>query len=273
MVSDENSHSHSRRIWRSCSGVRRPTVRTIAPVALGAILLVTYQGVASLGIMQGDLPSIRAFWSSLVTLCLETSFWDSLAATVYAWCVGVAIAVCIGVPLGLFLGSSTFAFRSSRVVVEFLRPIPPVAILPLAILTLGSGHRMELWLVAFATVWPILMNAMYGVKDIDRVARDTLKSYRVGRVLRIRYLIVPTATPSIATGIRVSVSIGLIVAISAELIAGGSGLGVLIDKSQYAGDYARMFAIIGASGVLGLAATGLFRIGERKVLWWSQAHR
>lgn len=243
------------------------------PLALAGVVLMGYQVITWLGLKGHSLPSISAVAVAWAGEMGNPKFWGAVLHTLVAWLAGVGIGALIGVPAGLILGASGFAFRSSRFLVEFLRPIPPVAVLPLAILTLGAGTKMELWLVAFSALWPILLQAMYGVRDIDKVAGDTLRSYRLGSIGRYRWLVLPSALPYIATGLRVASSVGLIVAISEELITGRGGLGFLIDQAQYGGKLGDMYCIIAVAGLLGLASMIIFRTLEGRMLRWHHAYR
>lgn len=245
----------------------------IPALVLGLVVIIAYESLTEAGLLARQLPSVANLWTAGVTAVGGSIFWAAVIHTVVAWIIGIAIASGVGIPVGLLLGSSRFAFKSSRVLVEFLRPIPPVAILPLAIITLGIGMKMELWLVAFAAIWPIVLQAMYGVHDVDRIANDTMRVYGVDGRKRYRYLVLPSALPYIATGIRVASALGLVVAISTELIAGGGGMGFLIDRAEYAGHYALMYVIIGTAGVIGIVSTMTLKSIERRLLRWHQSYR
>ena len=139
----------------------------------------------------------------------------------------------VAVPLGLLLGSVPVLNTGSRAIVEFLRPIPSVAMIPLAELLLGSGLGMEVPLVVFASVWPILFNTMYGLQDVDPVAKETLRSFGFGPVPVLIRVSLPSAGPFIATGVRLAAAVALIVAVSSEFLAGfGDGLGIFISQAQ-----------------------------------------
>lgn len=248
--------------------------RVNLPALLLAIVIVAcYVGVTEAGLVGRELPALGSLWSAGVITVGEAQFWMEVYHTIGAWLAGIGIALALGVPVGLFLGTSKLAFKSSRVLVEFLRPIPPVAILPLAIVTLGIGMKMELWLVAFSAIWPIIIQTMYGVHEVDRIANDTMKMYGIDSLKRYRYLVLPSALPYVATGVRVASSLGLVVAISTELIAGGGGMGLLIDRAEYAGHYALMYIVIGTAGVLGILSTIALKRLERRLLRWHQAYR
>ncbi|WP_324274917.1 ABC transporter permease [Blastococcus brunescens] len=112
------------------------------------------------------------------------------------WAIGLGISILLAAPLGVLIGSNAYLDRATRATVEFLRPVPSVALLPLAILVLGISMDMKIFLVAFATFWPILVQAIYGVQDVDPVARDTARSFGVGRVAIFFRVTLPSAAPT-----------------------------------------------------------------------------
>ena len=169
---------------------------------------------------------------------------------------------------GFAIGSSGFLKRFSHSTNEFLRPIPSVALIPLAVLLFGARLESTLLLVVWATFWPVLIQVLYGIADVDKVANDTAKSFGLGVTARIRYVVWPTALPYLVTGIRLSAAVGLILAVTAELIIGSPGLGREIASAQ-AGDAAtEMCALVLATGLLGVFTNSGLRLAERKALAW-----
>ena len=138
--------------------------------------------------------------------------------------------------------------------IEFLRPIPSVALIPLAVLIYGQGLESKVFLVAFASFWPLLIQTIYGVQDVDPVATDTARSFGLGRLERMWRITVPSAVPYIATGIRISSAVALILAVTAELVIGAAGLGREINVARSGGNLDAMYALIVATGLLGWAA-------------------
>ena len=148
---------------------------------------------------------------------------DALRETLEAYVGGLALAIVVGVLAGVLIGSSRLLLDASFVVLEFLRPIPAVALIPLAILFFGLGSEMRRYVVAYAAVWPILVNTLYGVRGSDRILHEVAMASGVSRLGRLVRVTLPAALPSIATGIRVSASIGLLVAVTAEFVTGTGG--------------------------------------------------
>ena len=176
-------------------------------------------------------------------------------------------------PLGLLIGSSRWAYRALRVPIEFLRPIPSVALIPLAVLIYGQGLQSKVFLAAFASFWPLLIQTIYGVQDVDPVATDTARSFGLGRAERIWRVTVPSAVPYIATGIRISSAVALILAVTAELVIGAAGLGREINVARSGGNLDVMYALIVATGLLGWLLNLATSAGERRVLHWHPSQR
>ena len=128
------------------------------------------------------------------------------------WAIGLAIAAAAAIVLGIVIGSSDVLRRGTHSTIEFLRPIPSVALIPLAVLVFGTSLRSTLLLVVYAAFWQVLIQVLYGVGDVDPVASDTAKSYGLGRVARVRYLVWPTALPYVMTGLRLGAAVALILA-------------------------------------------------------------
>ena len=200
-------------------------------------------------------------------------FWTALLNTLQGWALGLGLAILLAVPAGILVGSSRLAYRALRVPIEFLRPIPSVALIPLAVLVYGTGLESKVFLAAFASFWPMLIQTIYGVQDVDPVATDTAKAFGLGRLERLWRITVPSAVPYIATGIRISSAVSLILCVTAELVIGSAGLGRQINSASSGGNVELMYALIIATGLLGwllnIAATML----ERRVLHWHPSQR
>ncbi len=246
----------------------------LAPLAAVAVLLVLWELVVQGGIVaETNIPPASAALSELATLLGDGSFWSAVGSTLQGWAIGLGIAIALGVPLGLLIGSSRWAYRALRVPIEFLRPIPSVALIPLAVLIYGQGLQSKVFLVAFASFWPLLIQTIYGVQDVDPVATDTARSFGLGRLERMWRVTVPSAVPYIATGIRISSAVALILAVTAELVIGAAGLGREINVARSGGNLDAMYALIVATGLLGWLLNVTTTAGERRVLHWHPSQR
>lgn len=181
---------------------------------------------------------------------------------------GFAIAAAIGIAVGLLIGSSQRARRTLGPFLEFTRAIPAVAIVPAAIVLLGLGDASRIAVIAFGLCFPILVNTAEGVRSIPLEVRDTASMLHAGRVERIARIYFPSALPSIMAGLRIAVSIGLVLVVVSEFVGEGNGLGhwILIQQSQY--NVPEMYAGILFLGVLGYLLNRLFLVAERRLLAW-----
>jgi NitT/TauT family transport system permease protein len=217
------------------------------------------------------LPPASGVLTTAARLLVDGDFLLNVGGTMLAWTVGMLVATLIAVPTGLALGSSRRSYLAATTAIEFLRPIPSVALIPLAILLLGRGLDMRVALIAYASTWPILVNTIYGIREVDPVARDTARAFGFGRLAILRRVSLPSAAPFIYTGLRISAAIALILAISTELIAGGGpGIGTwMLASSQTGVPRELLYAGIVVSGLLGLAINALMVLGERRLFGWT----
>ncbi|MCC9196133.1 ABC transporter permease [Arthrobacter sp. zg-Y820] len=201
------------------------------------------------------------------------AFWTAVGQTMTGWALGLLIAATAAVILGLIIGSSTFLRRATNSTIEFLRPIPSVALIPLAVLLFGFKLESTLLLVVYASFWQVLIQVLYGVADVDPVASNTARSFGLGRLDRIRYVVWPTTLPYLMTGIRLAAAVALILAITAGLIIGSPGLGNEIALAQSGGAVAQMYALVLTTGVLGIVINMGMRFVERRTLRWHSSVR
>jgi len=237
-------------------------------------VLALWQLVSSTGALAADvIPAPAAIGVSLVEVLGGLEFWQALGLTLLSWAVGLLVSICLAVPVGLLLGASELGYRSCRFTIDFLRTIPPVALVPLALLLYGATTQMKLVLVVLGAVWPLLLQSMYGVHQVDLVARETARSYQLGRWLRTAFVILPSAAPYVFTGVRIAATMALLLTIGAEVIGGAPGLGAAMALAQIANDIPRLFALVAASAVLGVLINTLLARVERRALSWHVSQR
>jgi NitT/TauT family transport system permease protein len=221
------------------------------------------------------LPPASTILLTTGRILFDAEFVAAVGGTLGAWAAGMAAAIAIAVPLGLVMGASRRTWLAATTAIEFLRPIPSVALIPLAIVLWGTGIDMTTRLVAYASTWPILFNTIYGMRDVDPVAKDTARAFGYGRLEVLWRVSLPSAAPFIYTGIRIAAAIALIVAISTELIAAGSsGIGrwILI-RQESGGDRAFVYAGTVFAGILGLVINALLVRADRRLFFWHQRVR
>jgi ABC-type nitrate/sulfonate/bicarbonate transport system permease component len=220
-----------------------------------------------------DIPPASEIVGEFVSQLGTSEFWAQTWNTMLGWAIGLALASVGGIVLGMILGSSVYVRTALRPTVEFLRPVPSVALIPLAILVWGQDLGSKVFLVVIGALWPIVIQSMYGVSQVDDVARDTARSYGLDRRDRVRYLVLPSALPFIATGLRIASATALIVAVTAEVVVGNKGLGNGIALAQAGGNTVHMYALILATGVLGIVIHIAFSALERPLLRWHTSQR
>jgi ABC-type nitrate/sulfonate/bicarbonate transport system permease component len=252
----------------------RRLVETLVFVASIAAFLVLWEVVSQTEIIdQRDLPPMSAAFSELWTLMGTQDFWVAFLQTVRGWALGLGIATVLAVPLGIVIGSSDIARSAFRVPTEFLRPIPSAALIPLLFLTLGTNIRSEIFLATFGAFWPIFMQTMYGVRDVDPVALETARSFGIGKRETLFRITLPSSVPYIVTGIRISSTVALILAFTAELFMGIPGLGQMVNFAQAYGLYDQLYALAVATGFLGVGIHLLMSAFERRALRWHASQR
>lgn len=255
---------------------RRAAQRTARGLAGIAIVLGPLELLARIGALpQASVPAPSRVVATAAGLLVDPTFLANVGGTLLAWSVGLIGAAALAIPLGLLLGSSARSATAAAAAIDFLRPIPSVALIPLAILLLGRGLDMKAVLVAYAAVWPILLNTIAGVHELDPVARETARAYGLGRIAVARAVVLPSTAPFIFTGIRISAGVALVVAVSAELLAGGGhGLGTwMLQRSQAGVPRELLYAGILVTGLLGLAINAALVAGDRRLFPWHQRHR
>ncbi|MBF8190440.1 ABC transporter permease [Nonomuraea sp. K274] len=221
--------------------------------------------------LSGDLvvPAPSTVLYEAAGLLADADFLAGAGATLTNWVLGLLIAIAIAVPLGVLLGAIAPVERAIRPVLEFMRPIPSVAIIPLAILLIPVDELMKVSVIVYASIWPILINTVYGLEDVDPLAKESLRSFGFGSLAVLTRVSLPSAAPFVATGVRIAAGIALVLAVSAELLAGGvAGIGVYVNVAANGNRTDLVMAATFWAGVLGLAANLLLTAGERHLFRW-----
>jgi len=238
------------------------------------LLALLLEAVSRSGLVsRAVVPPASKVLVEFAHLLATSGFWTAVGETMAAWAAGLGISIVVAVPAGLLIGAVPAIYDWLRTTIEFFRPIPPVALLPLVILVLGANQSMKISLVVIATIWPLLFQMLYGVQDVDRVLQETSRSYRMSAIFRARHIVLPSTLPYLVTGVRIAATIALIVAISTELVSGAPGLGTAISLAQSSGAVVRSWAFIFTAGVLGLLINVVFRGLERRLLRWHPSRR
>lgn len=248
--------------------------RTVLYGILGTVgFLALWQFVVAFRLLpRNNLPSavdtlIRSFG-----LLTDASFLANVGSTVLVSFIGLGIAFVIAVPLGLLLGISNTAYALTSTVVELLRPLPPIAFVPLAVLIAGQGTEMKAAIVALGCLWPLLTNVIHGVHETDSTAKSTGRSFGWSRWTVVWRVVWPSAVPALITGVRVTVSISLILCVGAEYIGGATeGLGSwLLQESMQPEGMESVTAGVIIAGLLGVVVNAIVAWLDRRYAAWAR---
>ena len=244
-------------------------------VSLGALGVLAVLGATELalwanGASPATFPRPTTVLASAARLTVNGGFWAAAGSTMVAWAEAMAITVVIAVPAGALLGLLPRAESALRPVLEFLRPIPSIVLFPLILLIVQDSGRAELAVIAFASVWPVLINTVYGFREVDPAAKETLRGFGFGPLGVAWHVSLPSAAPFIATGVRIAASIAFVVTIAVELIAVGlNGLGAYASQQQGGNNAVTiMLAVAIWCGIIGLILNAVFVTAERRAFRW-----
>ncbi|HEX3786947.1 MAG TPA: ABC transporter permease [Pseudonocardiaceae bacterium] len=234
--------------------------------------LVLWELASLFGVFDAKfVPSPVTVVSNLVNLFGQQEFVTDLVATVLAWLISIALAAVIAIPLGLVLGSIRVVRETTSAVVEFLRPVPSVALIPVVMAAFGDGPQTKIIAAVFAAVWPILFNVIYGLGEIDPQYVATAKVYRTGWLRTALSVRLPHVLPFAITGLRLSAAISLIVIVSTEFLS-GSGIGIGSYFFQIGEDTGNMPLVVTGvvlAGILGSLINSLLVAVQNRWLTWT----
>lgn len=182
--------------------------------------------------------------------------------------VGLIATIVLGVTFGVLIGSFRWLRSLTEPILEFFRAIPPPVLVPLFILLIGINDQMKIAVIISGAIWPVLLNTVEGVRAVDEVLTDTSRTYGIRGFSRLRYMVLPAASPQIMAGIRQSLSIGLILMVISEMFGSSSGLGFTIVLFQRTFAIPEMWSGIAVLGLIGIALSLIAKAIEGKVLRW-----
>ena len=203
-------------------------------------------------------------------LVQDGTLWEHITASLYRVGLGFGLAVVVAIPMGLWLGWVGAAYRTLNPIFQMLRPISPIAWIPLAILWFGVGNASPIFLIFISSVFPLMVQTISGLHTIDRRYLRAAANFGVSRSVLFRQVVIPAVLPEIIVGMRIAIGVAWLVVVAAEMIALRSGLGYLIMDSRNAGNrYDLVIAGMIIIGLIGLLLDGLTRLLERmKTVKW-----
>lgn len=238
--------------------------------AVGVLLALLVWQVAASGASSGQkvFPTATEVAASAAASFVTVEFWATLAETAWLWLVGMICVIAVAIPVGVVMGTSRPIREWTASTVDFLRSIPHVALLPVALVILGSHQSMVTVMVVIGAVWPLLIQTIAGVASVDPVTTDSARTMRLGWRYRFFDVLVPGAMPYVATGLRLSASLTLIIVVVSGMLAGTPGLGLSIARAQEGFKPTELYVYVFVVGALGLLLNGLFALLEGRLLRW-----
>jgi len=244
----------------------------------GAIIVGLWQLAAW---RSPDLPSPADGFSELWTR-VSDPFYDNgpndkgvgrqLAISLQRVFTGFTLAAIVGVPLGLLLGASKRAWKAGNPVVQILRPVSPLAWFPILLVVTKDTGKAAVFVIFVTGLWPIVVNTAAGVATVPRDHRNVARVFCFGRTAYVRHVLIPDSLPSIITGLRLSMGIGWMVIVAAEMLSGGAGIGFFVWDSYNASNLSAVIAAIMLIGVVGLLLdTAFLRLAKRVAIEEVQA--
>jgi ABC-type nitrate/sulfonate/bicarbonate transport system permease component len=232
------------------------------------VILLTVWWVASAGSTNFFFPPLSEILASLVEEWFGARLVDDVWPSLYRLAAGYALAAAVSLALGVLIGTSRTVRGLTEPVFEFFRAIPPPVLVPIFILLFGIGDGMKVVVIAFGCMWPILLNTVEGVRAVDEVLSDTGRVYGVNGWARLRYLVLPSASPQIFAGLRQGLSVAIILMVISELFAATNGLGFAVVQAQRSFAIPETWAGMLMLGLLGFLLALIFRVVENRQLRW-----
>lgn len=259
---------------RTITTLRRPPSRSRSilssiwfAIGFPFLLLViwgVWSTIAPMKFFPGPLAILEAFWKTWV----GPAFLQDVLPSLGRLAIGIVLSIAVGIAAGTVIGLVRWLRDLLEPVLEFFRAIPPPVLVPILMLMLGPTDATRVVVIVAGAVWPVLLNTIEGVRSTDSVMTETARSYALTRGERLRYLVLPSASPRIMAGVRQSLSVALILMVISEMFNNSSGLGYRITYFQTNYLIAEMWSGILLLGLVGVAVAAVFQIVERRVLHW-----
>jgi NitT/TauT family transport system permease protein len=240
------------------------------PPPLAAAVLVAIWWVAVVASESVIFPTPLAVVQGLADMARDGTLWRHIGSSLLRVGSGFALAVAVGVPLGLLMGWIPSAYATVNPIVQLLRPISPIAWIPLAILWFGVGDASPIFLILLSAVFPIVVQTTAGVHTIERQYLRAAANFGVSRRKLFLQVVIPAVLPQVIIGMRVSLGVAWLVVVAAEMIALDSGLGYMIIDARNAGNrYDLVVAGMAVIGVIGLLLDlAMRRLEKLKTVRW-----
>ncbi len=216
------------------------------------ILLIAFWYVSTIGSTSFFVPKPVELLEAFLDVWVGDRFFDDVIPSVTNLITGIIVAIVLGVSFGVMIGSLRWLRNLTEPPLEFFRALPPPVLVPVLMLLVGINDTMKVSVIVLGAIWPVLLNTVEGVRAVDSVLADSAKTYGITGWAKIRYLVVPSAGPQIAAGIRQCLSIALILMVISEMFASSSGLGFAIVQFQRSFAIPVMWSGIDVLGLIGI---------------------
>lgn len=248
---------------------RHWTLWWLASLAVGAAFVALWQLVADLELVPAVfLPGPDRIWSALVQGLIHGNLLPSMLITIERMIVGWLAASVLGIVLGALIGMSPVARAYLQPTLEVLRPLPASAIIPLAISLLGLSEKMILAVIAFGALWPMLLATVHGFAAVEPSLFEVARTLGISRWAFVKKIALPSAMPDILSGLRLGLTVALILAVVGEMMTSRGGLGQWMVLSARVFRAPDMFAGVVLLGLIGFASTLLLGALESRMLRW-----
>ncbi len=237
---------------------------------LAAILALWWLASHGQWVSRVFLPSPEATWDSLAEGLNGGALGSQTAATVWRMLLGWGLASVMGVLLGALIGTSAAARAWLQPMLEFIRPLPASAVMPLAIAIFGLSGGMVLFVVAFGAMWPVLLATLHGFASVHARLSEVAQALQLSRSAYVFKLGLPNAMPDILAGMRLALTVSLIVSVVGEMIASQPGLGQAVIMAARAFRASELFAGVVLLGAIGFVSNALLAAAEHHVLRWQR---
>lgn len=232
------------------------------------ILLITAWSISTTVSPNFFVPHPFTVVATFVDVWVGERFFLDVLPSVGRLLMGLLIAVGAGIVLGLFIGSVRWVRSLLEPLLEFIRAIPSVIMIPVLLLLIGINDTMKVVVIVFGCIWPVLLNTIEGVRAVDPVLSDTARVYGIAGTARTRYLTIRSASPQIMAGVRQSLSIALVLMVISEMFAASEGIGFAIVQFQRRYAIPEMWSGMVVLGILGVTVSLVFKVVQGRVLAW-----
>lgn len=248
-----------------------PVFKVVAPPMLGIALLI---GVWAMVAMKGSIPGPAQTWNAAVVLFSDPFYsngpndqgigWNVLSSLKRVG-IGFGFAALVGIPLGFIIGR--FAFMNSMVspIISLLRPVSPLAWLPIGLLVFKQADPAATWTIFICSIWPMIINTAVGVQRVPQDYMNVARVLQLGRLEITRRILIPGALPHIITGMRLSLGVAWMVIVAAEMLTGGIGIGFFVWDEWNNLNVASIIVAIGVIGVVGIALEAVMNLVQNRL--------